>query len=356
MLRGKVVELMLLSGLGAALFTLPAAAKTHEFEPATLRWRRAEDATACPDEWEVASAVEARLGAGALVPPAKATLLVDASIRAGNEGGFEVDIALVRGDVVVGRRELSSPEPNCSAAAEQAALVIALAIDPEASLADPAPPSPPSPPPASSPPVASAGRAPEPVRVPVAAPAAARPELTKAPPWGADLELATGGATGSVPELAPGLFLRGRGRPPGIALSFELEAAYVPQEDLQLEPGRGAHFTWWYVGAALCNRTRRPDRLRFSVCGGPELGAVTGQGYGFQRTPRVSSYALAVAARVRLGFRVTRGLSIVLGPDLVVPFRRERFIAITSAGSEELFRTKPAGFGFELGGVWELGS
>jgi hypothetical protein len=348
MLRRKSITLILLPWLGRAFLASPAAAKTHEFEPATLRWVRAQDAAVCPDEWELARAVEARLGPGALVPPANAKLVVDASIRARMEGGFDVDIALLRDDTVVGRRELSSPEPNCSAAAEQAALVIALAIDPEASALDPPQPA------VSAPPVVTAVRAPEPVSVPPAGPPAALPEVAAGSPWEADMELAAGVATGIVPEITPGFFVRGRGRPPRFALAIEVEGAYFPPTNLDLEPGRGAHFTLLYLGVALCNRPRRARPLRVSLCGGPDLAAMTGQGHGFDRTPRFSSYSLALSARARLGFRVARGLALVLGPDMVIPFGRDRFVAITADGTEELFRMKAVGFGFELGAVWEL--
>jgi hypothetical protein len=348
MVRRKSFQLTLLSGLGGALFAGPAAAHAHAFEPAALSWVRAPDATVCPGEWEIAHAVEARLGPEALVPRASAILVVEASIRARSEGGFHVDIALLRGDTVVGRRELSSEEPNCGSVAEQAALVIALTIDPEASPLGPPRVSAPAPP----------VETPKPPKEKQIAPKAAVSSLPPAgparPAWQGDLEAAAGVATGIVPEIALGLFVRGRARPPGFAIAIELEGAYYPPTELELEPGRGAHFSLLYLGAALCNKPQREPRLRLSVCAGPDLAAITGQGYGFDETPRFWSFTFAASARARLGFRATRGLALVLGPDLVVPFGRDRFITITAEGTDELFRMKAVGFGFELGAVWEL--
>lgn len=348
MLRRKSTEFMLLLRLGGAFLAMPAAALAHEFEPATLRWSRAQDAAICPDEWEVARAVEARLGPGALVPPARAKLVVDASIHARSEGGFDVDIALLRDGIVVGRRELSSADPQCSAAIEQAALVIALTIDPEASGFDLPQKSPPEAP------VVTTARACEPVTPPIRSLPVPPPRPPVPASWEGDLEFAAGFATGVVPEIAPGFFLRGRGRAPDLPLALELEAAYFPPTDLELEPGRGAHFALLSLGVALCNKPGRATRLRLSLCAGPDLAAMVGEGHGFDRTPHVSSYALMVSARARLGLRVARGLAFVLGPDIMVPFGRDRFVAITDAGTETLFRMKPVGFGFELGAVWEL--
>jgi hypothetical protein len=348
MLRRKLRNLTFLSGLGGALFAMPPAVEARQFEPATLRWVRTQDADVCPGEWEIARAVEARLGPGALVPPASATLVVEASIRARPEGGFQVDIALLRGNSVIGRRELSSAEPNCSSLAEQAALVIALTIDPEASPLAPPQEAPPEPP------VVTVERAPSVASPPRTTPSAAPRKAPARPHWEGDLEIAAGFATGIVPETAPGVFLRGRGRPPGFAFAIELESGYFPPTELELESGQSAHFALLYLGAALCNKARRGARLRLSLCVGPDVAATTGQAHGFDRTPRFWSYTLALSARGRLGFRVARGLALVLGPDIMIPFRRDSFVAITEQGTEESFRMKPMGFGFELGGVWEL--
>jgi hypothetical protein len=326
-----------------------ARAEPREFEPAALLLSRSDDAADCPDEFEIARAIEARLWPGALVAVAEATLVVEASIRAEHGGGYHVEIVLTRGSTVVGRRELTSTDPSCVPIAEQAALVIALTIDPEASLLPPgrdapAATPPPTPPPA---PQTAAPKAPPPLRE--ATPPHAVPKA-----WSGDLELATGVVAGIVPELTPGLFLRGRVRPPDLPLALELQAAYFPATDVELTDDRGADFTTFFMGTAACTRADRASRVHWSVCGGVDLAATTGTGYGFDREPRFWSWTLLLSTRGRLGFRATRGLSLALGPDLMLPFGRDRFVAVTPEGTEELFRMEMLGVGFELAGVWEL--
>jgi len=349
----RVRRQSLLAGSGAALLagmlvSHAAAAKPHAFEPAALSWVREEGAASCPGGVEIARAVEERLGPGALVSMPQAALVVEASIRARAEGGFHVDIALARGDVIVGRRELESAAPACAELAAQAVLVIALTIDPEVSpLADPADRPAPSAPAAPVPPPPAA----EPPRKPAPRVSAKAPPAV---PWAGDLELGTGVATGIVPAMAAGLFLRGRLRPPGLPIAVEFETGYFPPRSVDAAPGRGATFQVLLLGLGLCNQAARRARLRVTLCAGPDLAVVTGSGYGYDLTPHFSSWTLALSARGRLGFRVARGFSLFLGPDVVVPFGRDRFQALTPASTEELFRMAPVGFGFEFGGIWEL--
>lgn len=344
---GVVTSLVLVLASGSA------AAKPHEYEAAALTWARAADAAPCPDGAEMARMVEGRLGQGALLPLARAEVVVEASIRARSGGGFHVDIALARDEVVVGRRELESAQPDCGPIADEAALVIALTIDPEASpltpsleRAEPLPapsgtPAPPAPGPASS------RRASPP-------PPASRPPNAARPSWQLDLELAADIATGLLPGVAPGASLRGRLVPPGWPLGVELESSYFPQQSLALPSGEGARFELYDAGLGLCANEGRTTRFRAWLCAGPELAVIMGRGYGFERTARFSRVTVALSARGGLGLRVTEGLVLALGPDVIVPLGRDRFVAITPAGTEPLYRMSAVGLGLELGAVWEL--
>jgi hypothetical protein len=173
--------------------------------------------------------------------------------------------------------------------------------------------------------------------------------------WEGDFELATGVATGVVPEIAGGIFARGRVRPPSLPVALELESAYFPRKAVDAEPGRGAYFALFNVGAAVCTKSDRSARVHVFGCAGPDIAATTGEGYGYDDTPRFWSFTFALSARVRVGFRASRGLAVVLGPDLMVPFGRDEFVTVTpEEGTTTLWQMKAAGFGFELGGVWEL--
>jgi hypothetical protein len=323
-------------------------------ETAALSWLRADSAASCPSEADVTQAIEQRLGQAALVPRERASLLTEARLEAVSSGGFRVEIALVRGETLVGRRELESAEASCQGVAESAALVIALTIDPEASIASlpiavsTAPPAAPpanAPPPSPAPQVVERGGEPTPVTKP--APAAS-------PPWQGDLELGGAVATGTVPRVAAGLRLRGRALPPKLPFGFEIGGAYFPEKRLEASPGKGGDFTAFYLGAGLCSRPSRASRLSASFCAGAEVGALAGQGDGFASTPKFRTWTFALAARGSLWFRVVPPLAIALGPTFALPLKRDFFETRTSGGTETLFRMSSVGLGFDLGVIWEL--
>jgi hypothetical protein len=234
--------------------------------------------------------------------------------------------------------------------AENAALVIALTIDPEVSLEplpiEVAPVEAPEPPPPARPP--------PPVMEP-SKPVVSPPPARVAEPWQGELEVAGGVATGIVPNVAPGVLVRARALPPELPLGIELEGAFFPSQRIEAVAGKGADFTEFYAGAAACNRPPRARRLRALLCAGADVGAVAGQGYGFTSpTPRFRTWTLALAARARLGFRLLPELALLAGPELEVPLKRDYFEAHTLTGTERLFRMSAVGLGFSLGVVWEL--
>ncbi|HYQ02894.1 MAG TPA: hypothetical protein VER96_29685 [Polyangiaceae bacterium] len=340
----------LLGSLPVALIALFARAVAAEEpsvgESAALNWQRLAGAESCPSEAEVTQAIEQRLGHAALVPKAQATLLIEARLEGVSSGGFRVEIALIRGDAVEGRRELDSEEPSCQSVAETAALVIALTIDPEASLeplairtAEPAPPKPVPP----APPRATPSDAPAPAKSPV----------TRAP-WQADLELGGGIALGTIPEVAPGMFLRGRALPPKLPLGIELEGAYFPAQQVEAAPGKGSDFRTFYVGTGVCSRPKRASRFGASACGGAQVGAISGQGYGFQSTTTFGALTVALAARGALWYRFVTPFALVLGSTVAVPLKRDYFETETADGTQPLFRMSAVGLGFNLGVVLEL--
>jgi hypothetical protein len=333
----------------ATAVTFSAGAQQARVETAALSWVRAEGAESCPAEADVARSIEQRLGRPTLVARASAELVLETKLSVLSDGRFRADIAMFRGNELVGQRDLESVGPSCQVLAENAALVIALTIDPDVSLEPlpieaapletPEPPPPPRPPPVVN----------EPPKV--AAPA---PPAREAEPWQGDLELAGGVATGIVPNVAPGVLVRARALPPELPIGLELQGAFFPAQRIEAVAGKGADFTEFYAGAAACNRPPRERRLRALFCAGADVGAVAGQGYGFAVTPRFRTWTLALAARGRLGFRLLPELALVAGPDFEVPLKRDYFEAHTLTGTERLFRMSAVGLGFSLGVVWEL--
>jgi len=309
-------------------------------EPAALSWARAEGAESCPGPSEVTRAVDERLGRSALVPTARAEIVVEALVEPASGGGFHVRIALTKDNAVIGRRELEGSEPDCTIITEKAVLAIALMIDPEAALA-PIPPPPPPPPPTPS-------------TTSTVAAVARRPASPPPEPWQGDLEVAGSLASGLMPGLSPGVFVRGRAMPPALPFAVELEGAFFPEKTRHATPTQGGHFALLYAGLSLCSRPPRAPRLAASFCAGADVGSMVGRGFGFDDNERFQSWVFAVSARGRLWFRPLSGLALVVGPDLAIPLARDHFDTGSETGTVQLFRMSSVSLGFALGAVWEL--
>ncbi len=115
------------------LFTNPGSAQSTA-ERVSLNWVRGEGAASCASSSAIASLVEDWLGP-VFVPPAQASLSVEGFVRH-VDAGFTAQIALTRRDgAPLGQRELRVPGEDCSGMTLQAAFVIAVTLDPEATLA-----------------------------------------------------------------------------------------------------------------------------------------------------------------------------------------------------------------------------
>jgi hypothetical protein len=336
--------------LVAGTWTESARAADAALEPSTLRLVRAPGAESCPDEVELARAVDRRLGRPAFVSADQAQLTLETSIEPAPAGGFRARITLVRGDASVGQRELESAEPECAALAEKVSLALALTIDPDAPLAEPPqeqpasepePLPPPLPPPAAPPP-------------PLAPPPPPPPAKAEVDPFQIDVEGAAVIATGTVPHLAPGVAMRGRLFLPEFPVGAEIEGAYFPDKALESAPGKGADFALAYAGLSLCTRSSRGSPIAVSLCVGADAGVLSAQGYGFDFRQSFNAPVFLVGARGRVWFRPARGFAVVVGPDLSIPLVRDYFLTRTPAETDELFRMSAVGFAFELGVVLEL--
>ena len=339
---------------GFLLFARPAAADADGLEPSALNWVRAEGAASCPSAREIARAVERRLDGAALVRAAQAELLVEALVAPLEGGGFRVTMSLSRQGDAAGTRELETREPECRDISDKAALAIALMIDPEASVGEESadrPSAPEAPPPPSSVP----SPAPRSASVPAPPPRAAiAPKPDGEAEVRGELELAFGIMAGQMPRLAPGVFLRGRVGPSALPLALELEGGYFPPKEVEAEPGKGGEFEHFLAGIGLSYAPWRTRRLSSSASIGFEVGSIAGRGYGFDYSPKFQSWTYAVTARARLGFLPAERLTVLVGPDLAIPLKRDHFQTETPGGTVDLFRVSAVALGFEIGAAWEF--
>jgi hypothetical protein len=279
----------------------PAAATAPDTGTYALAWVRDDGAESCPPGREFAADVTQRLGRSPFDPDAPRSIEIRVERTA---TGFRSRVH-VRGNdgSTLGRRMLTNDEPTCAPLFSATALAVALLIDPDAALREPAgtpvaeftEPSPPPPKPASLP---------EPVTT--AAPTPAPPP----PPPRRDHEGAAAAllgvyALGITPEGSPGLALQVSGRP-DTHWGWSALALYV-------DPSEALH-----------------DNVTFSV-GLTALGGLV----SFRPLPRGAN--LAFEAGPWLG---------VLGTSVVVSDERPVSAVATSPG-DFLFAALSAGVGFE---------
>jgi hypothetical protein len=238
----------------------------------------------------------------------------------------------------VGHRDLVDQEASCDHVAESAVLAIAIMIDPDAVLR-PEPP-PPAPPPAPAEPVAERPSTPPPA---------------PSPPWHGAAEIAGGVGTGLLPEIAPGIFARGRVSLPSGRWAFEVEGAYFFQQTVTVQPRvpvtETAQFSVLYGGLSFCWLPALAPAIGVIACGGADVGAIEASGYGFDiPQPLKQSLLLDLVAKGRLSFRVVERWLLLVGGDLFVPLRRDQFLASPGGLSNQVvFETPVVAGAFEVG-------
>jgi len=295
----------------------------------------------CPGPSVMARAVEKRLGHPVFVPPARADLSVEAYVERG-DAGWRVDITLSSADQVMGHRDLVDQEASCDRIAESAVLAIALMIDPDAVLR-PEPP-PPAPPPV--PPQPAPERAPTPAPPPSA-------------PWRGAAEVAAGVATGLLPEIAPGIFVRGRATLPSRRWAFELEGAYffkqsvaVGQREQVIET---AEFSAFFGGLSFCWLPELSPAIGVITCGGANVEVIHASASGFEDSqPTQQSLVLNLAAKGRLSFRVAEHWLLLVGADLFIPLSHDSFQANPGGSNQEVFQVPIVAGAFEVGFALEF--
>lgn len=342
--------LVALAGLLVALGAPPTA------EPRVdLVWTAP---ASCPD----AAAVHARLRALAPDLPAGPVVRAEATVVARPGPVWRMRLAL-RGQDLDDRRTLEARD--CRSLADVTALLLALAVAPEAVAARVAaagsPPDPPAPgstpPPGSAEPASTPAHAPaEPPPAPSTIPPApdapprpiphARPEPPQTSPLVSEWDSAADPLAAHAPSPAP-RSLRGAARlsfagdlgalsrwsPAGAlglallgpAWRLELQGTYAARRLAYPErPDLGGHLQLAAGSVRGCG-VPRWRRLEFPVCGGLELGLVRAVGRGVPEPREVRELWLALQLGPGLAWAPVPRLALTLGLDLLIPLRRPGF-------------------------------
>lgn len=302
---------------------------------------------ACPDGVVVRREVEARLGPG----PHPTTLEVDGVVVRGGRG-YLLRLQM-RSGISHADRRLDAV--RCETLTQAGALVIALAIDPEAVIAQQAPdptiaPAPtPSPPPPSPAPPRPAPPDVRPTPPPSEAPrpparrgsppahAAARDvsaarrsagDEARGPSLGAAIGFA--GDYGSLVGFAPGVHAA-----VGVGVdAYRIEAilGLWPSSEATSasSPNRGARLALVAGGARGCRRLlpwRASDDLAsLRACVGLELGRISGTGFGVSAPSSAGAFWIAPGADVEARLALARPIGLLADVGFVVPLLRRTFV------------------------------
>jgi hypothetical protein len=310
----------------------------------------------CPDKAALTARIERLLGG----PPQASDRRLDVQATVEEiPRGFRLEIDLTTGDFE-SKRVLQGA--LCESVADAAALVIALAFDPDAvaaqeakqaeSPATPEVPDTPAPPPADTgaPP---APPAPDPgvvvrIPVPLLRPSVV-PRVPVAPPsivsFGAFAQLA--GDAGSLPSVAPGVRA---GLSIGIG-AFRIEPAFEAwpssRSAVPERPTTGAELRLLAFTLGVCRRawpwTVATEGGVAGVfgCLGFEIGEMHGAGFGVA-TPRSAGFLwTAPRAEVRAEVPIVRGLSLSFDLGIAAPLDRRQFVLSLSAGRTVVHEPSP---------------
>jgi hypothetical protein len=334
---------MVRSACWATLVALwPALGHAATDEPTyALSWSRGDGARECITSNVLAKAVEARLGRSVFVSPAAAEFMLEARIE-GGPSQWSATISLQdREGHRVGQRDLTSTEKDCRALDQSLSLMLALAIDPNATLTVAgAAVSTPSPAPAALPALVERA-APVVVSRSPDAPAPPRPLMVAAPQ--------------RVPTAYSEASLRiSFGMLPGVAApGFEV-AAMLPIHESWLVrvgaggwlPARGAgadggvFISQFSAALGMCGRIRGTG-VFLLLCAGAEPGLLVAGGYGFTLdNPSDRRFTLMAGPSAKVGVHLGGRFWVQLGGDVLVPIIRHQFYYFKrDTTSAEVFRS-----------------
>jgi hypothetical protein len=258
--------------------------------PIAISWNAPDE---CPAAEELKA--EIRRVAGN-VPPPPEPLAADITVRRGAGSGWVLTLA-TRAGTRAGERRLAGAD--CAELMRAAALVVALMINPQASLLAEPPPPPPPPPPPSPPP--------------------SEPERHFA--LGADVLV----DSGALPAFAPGVGLRFA---VGVAtLSAEIRASVFMSASTAStnDANAGGNFSLADGSAAVCARAIHEEVVSPGVCAGASIVRMHGTGYGVGYPGEASAWWSAALAEANLRGRVGSRNAVRLAAQMVVPIGRPSF-------------------------------
>jgi hypothetical protein len=299
--------------------------------------------------------VERRLERPVFVPAGRGAVGVSLHFARRPDRSFAAEVVLRdRRGTALGRRELKTRAPHCSALDDSLALVVALLVDsPEAheqAEAAAVTEGPATPPGAAPPPVAASASAPPRTTVAIPPDVAAPRE-----PYRFVVGASAAALVGPLPGIALGPELLFAVRPPRF-VELRLRPSLFPEREV-LGPTseQGGRLALISVALDVCPLEHGAGRLRLSGCVGQSVGWVRAEGFGYRKNENTGTlvYSLGVGASALIALAGPLGLEVGLGG--AVPLERDTYVSYAENGATtEVFRAAPvtgmlaAGLALEL--------
>lgn len=319
--------------LAAALSPRSARAQGAPPRTASLSWVRPPEAEECVSTRALARAVDERLGRRVIVSASEADLSVEGSVeRVADPPSYRAVVTLRDADGrSLGSREISSTGPGCDSLRAPLAVVIAVLIDPEATLSPrkPAPPAPPPPPPPAPAPAPTASAPPRPCPPPP-------PD-----PWQASAWAGAVTGLGMLPSIGIGATVGARITPPRF-WGIELYGTFWAPQRRAVDRGASVSFALAYGGIGLCPIALGSAGVAFSACLGARFGSLRATPSGFDVERPHEQLVADVTATGRLTIPFTRRFGVLVGLAVAAATRRDDVRYEGPSGAEvSLFRPAP---------------
>jgi len=311
----------------AALLALASPARADEAPPRAadeapprgleLDWSAPSD---CPDEDSVRAAVE-RLVGRRLDPGAATPIYARAFILRPENGRLRLDLSVTEPGAQPHERRVEAQ--RCAELADAAALIIALAIDPEAGAHDEsAQPAPSSRPPSSTPSHSLPPSEPSEIVPPEEPP----PETpSERMPSGFALAAVFGIDLGALPAPAPGLGVGGALRFGPNRLDLTATYWFAQRAHLLSRTSAGSDIQLFAANARYC-RSFLHVPIDVATCAGFEGGIVHAQGFGVLNPGTGISPWLAPRVDLASAIPLTSHLDLTLDLAILVPLLHDRFV------------------------------
>ncbi len=316
-------------GLGLAMQPAPAPPA----EPFALHW---DAPSQCPGEDEVRAAIERHLAA-TLEPPRGDGLRVDAVAQAGPEG-WSVALVVESGE---GRSERTiGGGRDCAEAVETAALVVAIAIDPDVALRDPGV----VPPPTTTTTTTTPTTTPTTTTTTTTTPTTARARLALRGAFGVRGEVGFGAmpTVGFGGTLFADLLIGTRGR---VGVGGSISGAPL----LQLEGDASARFLRWTVEVRGCPVFPVRVWVEIVPCVGVQAGQTRVDVRGLANEDDKRDAWAAPFAQVAAVFVPIRFVGVWVGAYALVPATRHEYAVRVGDGTDTVHTTAPVAGGALVG-------